>query len=131
MRFEADGVFKWICHCVDHYSKFNILIPLEDKEAPTTVYAIVERFFSVFGLPKILQSHNGSKFVNRIIKAIVVMWPGNTSIVNGSAGHCQSHGLVEQGNNTIRAMIGKRRIDTKTNNWSRWLPEIQCIQILL
>ena len=54
------------------------------------------------------------------------MWPGHASIVNGSVGHCQSQGLVEQENNTIRVLIEKRRVDSKSNNSSRWLSEIQC-----
>ena len=31
MRHEPDGLYKWICHIKDHYSKLCYLAGLEDK----------------------------------------------------------------------------------------------------
>ena len=30
-----DGDFVWICHMKDHFSKFHMLFPMANKEAPT------------------------------------------------------------------------------------------------
>ena len=43
-------------------------------------------------------------FVNDIIRAVVLLWPGHAAFVNGNPGHSQSQGMVEQGNNTIQTM---------------------------
>ena len=81
---------------------------------------------SYFGLRKIIHSDNGSEFVNDVITALVVLWPGHAKFVNGGPGHSQSQGLVEQGNNTIENCISAREQEEKECNWSSWLPEIQC-----
>ncbi len=33
MRHKPDGLFNWICHCEDHFSKFHIIWPLTQKTA--------------------------------------------------------------------------------------------------
>ena len=48
------------------------------------------------GLPSIIQSDNGRKFVNKLIEEIVARWPGQVLLVNGRPCHPQSQGLVKQ-----------------------------------
>ena len=127
MQSQPDGDFKFIGHMVDHFSKFHVMFPMKTKTAQETAGLIAERFFSIFGSPKILQSDNGSEFVNNVIKAMVTLWPGKCALVNGFVGHSQSQGLVEQGNNSIQCMINARERDEGKNEWSKWLPEIQCM----
>ena len=90
----------------------------------------MEKVLSIFGLPTILHSDNGKEFVNDIIKATLLIWSRQCNIVNGNPGHSQSQGLVERGNRTIELMISARETDTNKCNWSRWLPEIQCMFIV-
>lgn len=126
MQYQSHGKFKFIGHIVDHFSKFHILFPLETKSAGEVARNCVEKFFSIFGLPLIIHSDNGSEFVNDVIRATAVLWPGKSNFVNGSVGHSQSQGLVEQGNNTIRIMIAARLEQEKKCEWANWLPEFQC-----
>ena len=35
MKDTPDGVFVWICHMEDHFSKFHMLFAMPNKEAPT------------------------------------------------------------------------------------------------
>ena len=130
MESKPDRTYHYIGHVVDHFSKFHILFPMHDKSAQETVENLRQKVFSYFGLPSILQSDNGTEFVNDMIKTILVQWPGNANIVNGNPRHCQSQGLVEQGNNTIERMISSREYDSGDRNWSDWLPEIQCKRII-
>ena len=37
MRHLPDGDYKWICHAIDHRSKFNLAIRIETKEAESVV----------------------------------------------------------------------------------------------
>ena len=124
---EPHGSFKFIGHICDHFSKVNVIIPLMTKEPAEIVKNLKEKFLCYFGLPKIIHSDNGSEFIDGLINALVVTWPGQTTIVNGSPRHSQSQGLVEQGNFTIRKMISARKIDAGKNIWTSWLPEIQCL----
>ena len=126
MQSRADGDFRFICHVVDHFPKFNIIYPQKRKTAEETAKNLAFRVFSYFGLPQILHSDNGSEFVNDVIKSLLVLWPGKSVLINGSPRHSQSQGLVEQGNKTIQTMTSAREKQENTMRWSEWLPEIQC-----
>ena len=126
MQSKPDGAFNYIGHIVDHFSKLHIMFPLMRKTASEVCKNVIERFFSVFGLPRIIHSDNGSEFVNSLIKSFVTLWPGKATFVNRNPGHSRSQGFVEQGNNTIQLMISAREQDTGSTEWSKWLPEIQC-----
>ncbi|XP_057296110.1 SCAN domain-containing protein 3-like [Hydractinia symbiolongicarpus] len=125
--------FKWrlpFAHRrVDHFSKFRVLSPLDRKTAEERSKRFKDRFFSVFGLPKIIHSDNGREFVNGVMEHVAASWPGKTTFGHGAPGHSQSQGLVEQGNATIQTMISAKEMDTKTSFWSKWLPEIQFMSI--
>ena len=126
MQSKPDGQYRYICHAVDHFSKFHVIFPLVSKEAWVVANGIKIHVFSYFGLPKIIHSDNGSEFVNDIIAALVMLWPGKASFINGAPGHSQSQGLVEQGNNSIENFISAREQEEHKCCWASWLPEIQC-----
>ena len=130
MQSKPDRPYKHICHVVDHFTKFHCLFPFINKCAKEVSKGLVEKVLSTFGLPTILHSDNGKEIVNDIIKATLLIWPGQCNIVNGNPGHSQSQGLVEQGNGTIELMISARETDTNKCDWSRWFPEIQCMCIV-
>ena len=126
MQTKHDPSYHFIGHVVDHFTKFRVLFPLENKSANEVAKHLIERVFSLFGLPTILHSDNGTEFVNEIVQATVLLWPGKCSLVNGNPGHSQSQGLVKQGNRTVELMISAREAETESCGWSRWLSEIQC-----
>ena len=116
---KPDPPFNYICHVVDHFTKFQYLFPLISKCADEVSRGLVEKAFILFGLPTILHSDNGKDFVNDVIKTTILIWPGQCSIVNGNPGHSQSQELVEQGNRTIEMMISAREADTESLcDWS-------------
>jgi transposase InsO family protein len=53
---------------IDICSRFVILRPLENKTAAAIVKAVIPVFCD-FGIPMTLQSDNGKKFANKIMKA--------------------------------------------------------------
>ena len=126
MQSKPDPPFNYICHVVDHFTKFHCLFPLISNCADEASRGLVEKVFSLFGLPIILHSDNVKELVNDVIKTTILIWPGQCSIVNGNPEHSQSQGLVEQGNRTIEMMISGREAGTESLcDWSGWLPEIQ------
>ena len=96
------------------------------KEAQVVTNGIKIHVFSYFGLPRIIHSDNGSEFVNDIIAALVMLWPGKASLINGTPGHSQSQGLAKLGNNSIENFISAREQEEHKCCWASWLPEIQC-----
>ena len=92
MQSKPDPPFSYTCHVVDHFTKFHCLFPLISKCADEASRGLVEKVFSLFGLPTILHSDNVKEFVNDVIKTTVLMWPGQCSIVNENPGHSQSQG---------------------------------------
>lgn len=56
--------------CIDIFSRFCLLRAIPDKRA-ITVALILIQIFSDFGFPRIIQSDNGTEFVNSLIKIIV------------------------------------------------------------
>ena len=83
---------------VDHFSKFHFLFPPKTKSSEEVTQDLIGRVFNAFGLPSVLHSDNGSEFVSEILNSTSIIWPGTCKIVNGSPGHSQSQGLVEQPN---------------------------------
>ena len=125
MQSKPHGQYRYICHAVDLFSKFHVIFPLVSKEARLVANGIKIHVFSYFGLPRIIHSDNGSEFVNDIIAALVMLWPGKTSFVNGVPGHSQSQGL-KLGNNSIENFISTREQEEHKCCWVSWLPEIEC-----
>ena len=115
MQSKPDHQFIFICHVVDHFSKFHLLFPLKTKSAKEVTQGLIERVFIIFELPSVLHSDNGSEFVNEILNSTIILWPGTCKIVNGSPGHSQSPGLVEQGDRIIELMISARETMVPAN----------------
>ncbi|CAF1545738.1 unnamed protein product [Didymodactylos carnosus] len=102
MRSMPDDELQWILHAKDHFTKFSWAYPLKTKEAQPVAEKLLQQFYT-FGPPRILQSDNGKEFVARVIKDLKNTW-SDLVIINGSP---QTQGLVERGNQTLEAALGK------------------------
>ncbi len=125
MRHRPDGVYKWIGHYMDHWSKFHFLFPLARKSGAEVGLNLENHVFAVVGVPKILHSDNGREFVKNVVKQC----PGEVTIVNGRPSNPKCQGLVEQGNSTVEKLLGVRLHECEDINytpWSEWLPYVQC-----
>jgi len=80
MRHLLDGDYKWICHAIDHWSKFNFAFPIETKEGESVASVFETYIFPYFGVPKIFQSDNGKEFVNSVIEKLLHSWSTNIQI---------------------------------------------------
>ncbi len=83
MRHRPDGVYKWIGHYMDHWSKLHFLFPLARKSGAEVGLNLENHVFAVVGVPKILHSDNGREFVYEIVENVVKQWPEEVTIVNG------------------------------------------------
>ena len=129
MRHRPDGIYKWIGHFMDHWSKMHVLFPLARKSAAEVALNLQNNVFALFGTPRILHSDNGREFVNEIVLTVVKDWPGEVVIVNGRPRNPKCQGLVEQGNFMVEKLLGSRLNEYEGNDyppWTEWLIFIQC-----
>ena len=59
MRKSPDGPYKWICHFMDHFTKYHIVYPLRSKEADEVATMFRERVLAYVGPPKMFHLFNG------------------------------------------------------------------------
>ena len=69
---ESPEGFTALLVCIDVFSGFLILRAMKDTSAATVAQHLWD-IFSILGFPKILQSDNGSEYVNDILRALVTI----------------------------------------------------------
>ncbi len=90
---------KYLLVCIDHFSRFCILVPFKDKTATSVASALIDEVFCKFNMPKTILSDNGTEFNNSVLDAICKEY-GITK-TNIIAYHPASNGLVERQNRKI------------------------------
>jgi transposase InsO family protein len=106
---------------VDIATRFIFLRPLSSKSA----HSIAKELFSVFcimGLPKIMQSDNGTEFVNKIIMAMTSTCHVDHRLI--SAYHPRANGAVERFVQTSSQTIYKR-MEARKDHWDKFIDETQ------
>ena len=83
-------------------TRFPEAIPLRNIKAKTIVKALV-KFFSLFGLPKAIQSDQGSNFMSHIFQQ--VLHELKIDQYKSSAYHPESQGALERFHQTLKSMI--------------------------
>ena len=91
-------------------TRFPEAIPLRDIKAKTIVKAL-NKFFSVFGFPKSIQSDQGSNFMSGIFQQ--VMHDLGIEQYRSSAYHPESQGSLERFHHTYKNMIRTYCFDTE------------------
>ena len=86
-------------HVQDHFTKFSMLRFLLDKSADS-VRNELHAVFAHMGPPEIMQSDNGSEFINKELHALLTSWKVR-KYVHGRPYHPQSQGSVERANGNV------------------------------
>ena len=114
MTATPDGDFVWICHMEDHFSKFHMLFPMANKEAPT-VARKVHHWVAVLGVFEILQSDNGSEFKGACLE---LMRRYGIKVINGRPRTPRTQGLIEQANGSVKNKINSWKRDHGSSHWA-------------
>jgi transposase InsO family protein len=106
---------------VDVFTRFIFLRAIPNKEA-STIAMTLYRIFCDVGFPSIIQSDNGSEFVNETIHHL-------TELVNvdhrcSTPYHPRGNGVAERFVQTSRRSI-KRKLQGNTTAWDLTLPAVQ------
>uniref|UniRef100_A0A3B3WI04 Gypsy retrotransposon integrase-like protein 1 n=1 Tax=Poecilia mexicana TaxID=48701 RepID=A0A3B3WI04_9TELE len=83
-------------------TRFPEAIPLRKITAPSVVSALV-KFFSLFGLPKVIQTDQGSNFMSRIFNQVLKQL--DITHCHSSAYHPESQGALERFHQTLKSML--------------------------
>lgn len=114
MTSTPDGEYVWICHMEDHFSKFHMLFPMTNKEAPT-VARTIHTWISILGIFEILQSDNGSEFKGICLE---LMRRYGIKVINDRPRTPRTQGLVEQANGTVKNKILAWKRDHGSTHWA-------------
>ena len=106
---------------VDIATRYCWLVPLRDKSAPCVAEALF-KLFCGFGFPRIIQSDNGTEFVNSITKA----WFAQTGVTHRliTPYHPQANGAAERHVSESKTLLNKLLMGDESD-WDAYLPAVQ------
>ncbi len=107
--------------CVDHFSRFVVLAPVETKTAPAIAHALVTHLFCPYTTPRVLLSDNGTEFRNALLIEICSKY--NIKQTFTVAYHPSSNGLVERANRKILEAL-RHVVTSLHNDWEDWIPQV-------
>jgi len=113
--------YQYILMCVDVMSGYVVLRPLLDKSAASVAKALWN-IIAEYGTMKIIQSDNGTEFVNSIIEQMVQMYGIDHRLI--TAYHPVANGMVERQNKEVARAL-KKYTYSSFGQWHMWLPLIQ------
>ena len=105
---------------MDYFSRWPEAKPLKFANAHTVATFIYEDIICRFGAPKIIQSDQGTHFVNEVVMKLTQRFRIKHSL--SSPYHPQSNGLVERFNKTLCEGIAK--IAEEIDQWDQYIQPV-------
>lgn len=110
--------YKYGLTVEDGFTRHVSIYPLPNKSAPTVARVLVEKYFTVHGIPAVVKSDNGREFVNAIMQEVsdrLQLTLKTTPVYNPHSN------AVERFHRTLNGMLRvfEQREDV---NWPRALP---------
>ena len=99
-------------------TRFPKAIPLCNIKADTIVKALI-KFFTLVGLPKEVQSDQGSNFMSGLFQSVMVQL--GIREIKSTAYHPQSQGALERFHQTLKTMMRAYCI-TQKHDWDEGIP---------
>lgn len=112
---------NYILLLVDLCTRFVILRALPDKSSTSVAEQLV-KIFALLGWPKIIQSDNGTEFINQLLKEIFRIAAVDHRTITPY--HPQANGLAERNVQTSKRTL-KKMLNGATTDWDRMLPWAQ------
>lgn len=99
-------------------TRYPEAIPLRTITAKSVLKALV-KFFSTFGLPKVLQTDQGTNFTSKLFAEVLKTLSISHQV--SSPYHPESQGALERWHQTLKAMLRKYCLDA-SNDWDEGVP---------
>lgn len=101
---------------IDRFTRWPEAIPMPDKTAETVAKALIDGWFSRYGIPAAITSDRGGQFESMIFAELFKMIGCNH--FKTTSYHPQSNGIIERWHRTFKAAI----LCHKPENWLKYLP---------
>ena len=111
----------YILTIVDVCTAFTVIRALRTKEMEEVARRLWE-VFTDFGTPKVLQSDNGTEFVNKVLNALTIIHGIEPRL--SAAYNPRTNGLVERTNKEVSLAL-KKFVESGYGGWDDWLPLVQ------
>ena len=115
-RTKTGNQYMLTVMCVS--TRFPEAIPLRKITAPAITRALT-KFFATFGLPRVVQSDQGSNFLSKTFKQALQTLGVSHAV--SSAYHHGSQGALEHWHQTLKSMLKKYCFDTG-HGWDEGVP---------
>lgn len=112
---------KFAMVIVDICTRFIFLEPLPNKEA-RTIAQVLFKLFCAIGFPKIIQSDNGTEFVNSVCKLMNEKLKIDHRL--STPYHPRSNGVAERFVRTMKDNI-RKQLEGRNDTWDIYLPMAQ------
>lgn len=109
---------QFLCTIMCRVTRFPEAVPLRKITAPVIVKTLL-KFFSTFGLPKVIQTDQGTNFLSRLFAQVLKSLSVEHRV--SSAYHPESQGAVERFHQTLKSMLRKYCLETG-NDWDEGVP---------
>jgi len=116
-----DSGYKYVLVVVDVATKFVVLKALKQKTMDTVTRKLWS-IFSTFGVPKIIQSDNGTEFVNQFMTASSELMGWSRRVTTPY--HPQGNGLAERHVGIMKTILWKVA-ERDMTHWRKYLKFVQ------
>lgn len=115
-KTKAGNQFLLAIMCAS--TRFPEAVPLRKITAPVITKALV-KFFSLFGLPKVVQTDQGTNFKSKLFAQALKSL--DVKHITSSPYHPESQGALERFHQTMKSMLRKHCIDSQ-KDWDDGVP---------
>jgi hypothetical protein len=117
---SKDG-YSYILTIADVFTGYTVIRALKNK-GMEFVARKIWKVLCEYGLPKIMQSDNGTEFVNALLDSLLEIAGVEHRLI--TAYHPQANGLVERKNKDISRLLKKLNMSSYID-WDQYLPIVQ------
>lgn len=110
--------FRYCLTCVDRYTRWPEVIPLQDQEAETVAREFYKQWVSRFGTPLRVTTDQGRQFESRLFNELNKLT--GTKHLRTTAYHPAANGMVERSHRQLKAAIKCHQ----NSRWTETLPTV-------
>lgn len=110
--------FRYCLTCIDRFTRWPEVIPLEDQEAKTVARAFYTHWIARFGTPLRITTDQGRQFESCLFKQLNDLT--GTNHLRTTAYHPSANGMVERSHRQLKAAIKCHQ----NNRWTETLPTV-------
>jgi Integrase core domain. len=96
-----------------------IAVPIKDQTANEVAKQLVEKIITIFGIPNMIVTDQGSNFMSDVFKRIFKLF--KIFKISTTAYHPESNGALERSHKSLLNYI-RSYINPKDNNWDELIP---------